>query len=113
MNWMNILKLDQVNIGSSTLDTRELPEEDDEKCCQEAEQKFRNWWDEWSIRMGFEKDEPRGYSYYIIYEKYGCQAFRHHLEDLAEETDSPLFGDAHKLQKVAAEILAEWDECER
>ena len=35
---MDILKLDQVNVGSSTLDTRPLPEEkpDDKKCCEEA-----------------------------------------------------------------------------
>jgi hypothetical protein len=37
IKWKNILKSNQINIGSTTLDTRNLPEEDDDKgCCEEA-----------------------------------------------------------------------------
>ena len=36
MNWMYVLKSDQVSIGSTTLDTRELPEgEDDDNNCKD------------------------------------------------------------------------------
>tara|TARA_R100000664_G_C2753772_1_gene141224 strand:- start:331 stop:771 length:441 start_codon:yes stop_codon:yes gene_type:complete len=35
MNWIQILKLDQVNIAETTLDTRPLPDEDRD-CCEEA-----------------------------------------------------------------------------
>jgi hypothetical protein len=35
MDWMDILKNNQINVGSTTLDTRELPEEDDDKTCNE------------------------------------------------------------------------------
>tara|TARA_B100000700_G_C14748209_1_gene716243 strand:- start:342 stop:725 length:384 start_codon:yes stop_codon:yes gene_type:complete len=44
MNWMNILKLDQINIGSTPLDTRELPEEElteDRDCCEEAKRLYK------------------------------------------------------------------------
>ena len=37
-NWIQILKLDQVNVGSTTLDTRELPKED---CCEVAREVYR------------------------------------------------------------------------
>ena len=44
-NWIQILKLDQVNVGSTTLDTRELPGED---CCELAKEvygeSFKNYW---------------------------------------------------------------------
>ena len=37
IKWKDILKSNQINIGSTTLDTRNLPEEDDDKdCCEEA-----------------------------------------------------------------------------
>ena len=37
IKWKDILKSSQINIGSTTLDTRNLPEEDDDKdCCEEA-----------------------------------------------------------------------------
>jgi hypothetical protein len=44
-NWIQILKLDQVNVGSTTLDTRELPGED---CCELAKEvygeSFKKYW---------------------------------------------------------------------
>ena len=37
IKWKDILKSSQINIGSTTLDMRNLPEEDDDKgCCEEA-----------------------------------------------------------------------------
>ena len=47
LNWMEILKLDQVSISSSALDTRELPEEkEDNECCMKAAEFFVNLWNE-------------------------------------------------------------------
>ena len=41
LDWMQILKLDQVSIGSTKLDTRQLPEEEPERnCCLEAAEKY-------------------------------------------------------------------------
>ena len=39
MDWMAILKLDQVNVTGTTLDTRPLPDEDRD-CCEEARIKY-------------------------------------------------------------------------
>lgn len=39
MDWMNVLKTQQVNIGSTRLDTRELPD-DAEDCCQQMKDFF-------------------------------------------------------------------------
>ena len=33
MDWMNVLKTQQVSIGSTALDTREIPKEDEDDCC--------------------------------------------------------------------------------
>tara|TARA_R100000700_G_C3174523_1_gene149195 strand:+ start:1035 stop:1430 length:396 start_codon:yes stop_codon:yes gene_type:complete len=47
LNWMDILKLDQISISSSALDTRELPEEEeDNECCMKAADFFVNLWNE-------------------------------------------------------------------
>ena len=41
MSWMDVIKLDQINIAGTGLDTRPLPEEDDdENCCDVA----KNLW---------------------------------------------------------------------
>jgi len=52
---MQILKLDQVNVGSSTLDTRELPEEPN--CCEEAWEK--------SGRTDYEPEGCKAYYNYL------------------------------------------------
>ena len=45
LNWMEILKLNQVSISSSALDTRDLPEEKkDNECCMKAANLFVEIW---------------------------------------------------------------------
>jgi hypothetical protein len=44
MNWMNVLKSNQINVGSTTLDTRALPEEEEgNECWAKLKQMKEDW----------------------------------------------------------------------
>lgn len=55
MSWMDVIKLDQINIAGTGLDTRPLPEDDDEDCCEEAmkffSQKIQERFTDWVVRQ--------------------------------------------------------------
>ena len=55
MSWMDVIKLDQINIAGTGLDTRPLPEEEDEDCCEEAmkffSQKIQERFTDWVVRQ--------------------------------------------------------------
>jgi hypothetical protein len=101
MNWMDVLKLDAVNIGSSVLDTRELPEETD--CCEEAKTKYKS-----TMVLRQTQGVTGDPKLYVggtmgllgIADKYDCEEFRKYLRERSS-------GDISMES-----IFEEWEECE-
>ena len=115
MNWMDVLKLDQVNIGSSVLDTRELPEEKEERdCCQEAKDTYKRHHAKSRFRDYDEnKDVIEQYDWMYTgdwqrsrgelggFANKSCEKFREFLEDGPTTPTS-----------TYRKILMEWNKCE-
>jgi hypothetical protein len=101
MSWVDILKLDQINVGSTTLDTRKLPKEEKKDCCEEARIKFK------SFMVGRATqgvtDDPKLYRRYFtrgIVDRLDCEEFKTYLRNAA-------WGDIGMES-----IFEEWEECE-
>ena len=90
MNWMDVLKLDQVSIGSTTLDTRELPEENN-NCCEEAKMKYNN------VQTDFLSN-----NYKTMADRLDCDKFKFHLK----RTPS------YRKEGWIKKIVDEWEACE-
>tara|TARA_R100000664_G_C2753772_1_gene141229 strand:- start:2130 stop:2414 length:285 start_codon:yes stop_codon:yes gene_type:complete len=92
VNWIDVLKLDQVSIGSTTLDTRELPEEND-ICCQEAKMKYNKV-----------QKPPKyvPYEYVTMADKLDCDEFKVWLKRTL----------SHRKDGWIKRIVDEWEACE-
>ena len=95
MNWMDVLKLDQVSIGSATLDTRELPEEND-NCCEEAKMKYNNVQKPMLYRV------PNLEEYETMADRLDCDEFKSHLTSRI----------SYKKGGWIKKIVDEWEACE-
>ena len=94
-NWIQILKLDQVSVGSTTLDTRELPEED---CCELAKEVYKKSFNKyWGV-----KDKASVLTSHWL-DEISCKKFYNDLVELVKA----------KLGRFPyyREALEAWEEC--
>jgi hypothetical protein len=92
LNWIQILKLDQVTIGSTVLDNRPLPEEEERDCCEEAKAKYKKNWVRKLDNLPTLSD--------IL----DCDEFKEFLSYFVNRSDL----DAD----ILLNIIDEWEECE-
>ena len=118
-NWKNILlKSNQIAVGSSALDTRELPEEEveegEDKCCMEA---AKVWVDTYNKIDAKHYGGPESWGWFekytveMLINKYDtedfCEQFRKVLEKEGRRDSSYPF--IAKFQKA----LWTWQDCEK
>ena len=111
-NWIQILKLDQISVGSTTLDTRELPEED---CCELAKKVYTESFDKyWGVKNKEDFTHPDNLSYVgptpHWLDEISCEEFYNDLVELVKKKGGILLAKLGRYPYYG-EALEAWEEC--
>lgn len=94
--WKDILKLKQINIGSTKLRDVNIPEEENDICCQEAKMKYNK------VHRPNPTYSHAPYEYVSMADKLDCDDFKRFLGR------RPSFRKGGWVKR----IFEEWEECE-
>ena len=108
MDWMNVLKTQQVNIGSTTLDTRELPDEEDEDDCLRRLIALKNKIDNYEFNLKM----PPWFPKIIDWQEGWYVPNKMYTMDGGEKWNEALLPELYKINPEWKEIInpSGWDE---